>query len=197
MVYALCAVILLAIIGRGGLEYYQHQREESLQADYAAATTPDKLKAFIAQNPDHTLAGVASLRLADDAYSAGNYADAQTNYQHAGEILKGTVLGGRALVGAAVSKVNLGQASDAEEKLKQIANDASQLKPVRAEAAYHVATLALDAGRADEATKYLDLVSSVDQSGIWAERALALRTTVPGAAPSAPPTVSVSPAAKP
>lgn len=197
MVYALCAVILLAIIGRGGFEYYENQKEEGVRADYSAAATPEKLKAFIAQNPKHSLSGVASLRLADEAYSAGNYVEAQTNYQRAGEILKGTVLGGRALVGAAVSKVSLGQTAEGEEKLKQIANDASLAKPSRAEAAYHLATLALDAGRTDDATKYLDLVSTVDQTGLWPERALALRASLPGANTATPANVSIKVPAKP
>lgn len=192
-VYALCVVVLLAIIGRGAFEYYQAQKEASIQADYAAATTPEKLKAFINQYPTHTLAAVASLRQADDAYSAKNYAEAVSNYQRAADILKTGPFAGRARLGVAVSKLNQGQTAEGEDKLKQIANDSTQLKPVRAEAAYHLAALAVDAGRTEDATKYLDLASSVEADGSWAKRAMMLRTSLP--APTAAPAAASTPAA--
>lgn len=192
-VYALCVVVLLAIIGRGGFEYYQAQKEAGIQAEYAAATTPEKLKAFINQYPSHTLTAVASLRQADDAYSAKNYAEAVSNYQRAADILKTGPLAGRARLGVAVCKLNQGQAADGEDKLKQIANDSTALKPVRAEAAYHLAALAMDAGRTDDATKYLDLASSVEPDGSWAKRAMMLRTSLP--LPASTPTPAPQPAA--
>jgi predicted negative regulator of RcsB-dependent stress response len=181
-VYALTVVVLLAIIGRGALEYYERQQEAGIQSDYAAATTPEKLKSFINQNPKHTLAGVASLKLADDAYSAGNYTEAQSNFQRAADILKDGPLAGRARLGAAVTKLNIGQAAEGEEKLKLIANDVGQLKPIRAEAAYHLATIALDASRTDDAAKYLELASTVDPMGTWAQQAMMLRGSLPAPA---------------
>lgn len=192
-VYALCAVVLLVIIGRGGWEYYERQREAGIESDYQLASTPEKLKAFINANPQHTLSGIAWLRLADEAYSAGNYTDAQTNYQRAADILKNGALGGRARLGAALSQLGLARSSEGEEKLKQIANDSTQLKAVRAEAACHLAILALDAGRNDDAAKWFDQTSSIDMNGIWAQRAMMLRTTLPPTAPAA----SVTPAAAP
>ena len=178
-VYALCVVVLLAIIGRGALEYYEHQKEEGIKADYAAATTPEKLKAFINQHPQHSLAAVASLTQGDEAYSAKNYADALSNYQRASEILKTGPFAGRARLGVAIAKLNLGQTAEGEDKLKQIANDTTQLKPVRAEGAYHLATLAVEAGRIDDATKFLELISSIEPNGSWAQRAMMLRTSLP------------------
>lgn len=178
-VYALCVVVLLAIVGRGVLDYYQRQKEEGTEADYTAATTPEKLKTFINQHPDHPLAAVASLTQGDEAYSAKNYAEALSNYQRASEILKSGPFAGRARLGIAIAKVNLGQTADGEDKLKQIANDSTQLKPVRAEAAYHLATLAVEAGRLDEATKFLELTSTIEPNGSWAQRAMMLRTSLP------------------
>lgn len=195
-VYALCAVVLLAIIGRGAWEYYERQKEESVKSAYAAASTPEKLKSFINQNSHHTLAGVASLRLADDAYSASNYAEAQTNYQRAADIIKSGPLAGRARLGAAISKLHTGQTADGEEKLKQLANDLGQLKPVRAEAAYHLATLALENKKTDDAIKFLDLISTIEPMGTWAQRAMMLKTTLP-APTTVTPDVSVKVPTKP
>lgn len=195
-VYAVVAAVLIAILAKGGWEYYQQEQERGVQADYAAASTPEKLKTFISQHPGHVLSGVASLRLADEAYSAAKYTDAQLEYQHAVDILKSGPFLSRARLGLAVSKLVGGQKAEGEEKLKQLANDVSVIKPVRAEAAFHYATAALDAGRADDAAKYLDLASTVDQAGVWAQRAMMLRATLPVPA-GAPADVSTKPAAKP
>lgn len=197
-VYVVVIVVLLSILGKGGWEYYQQEQEKGIQADFARASTPEKLKAFISQHPTHSLSGVASLRLGDDAYSAGNYVDAQANYQRAADVLKAGPFAGRARLGLAVSKIAGGQKAEGEEKLKQLANDVAALKPVRAEAAYHFATLAVESGRTEEAARYLDLASTVDQGGLWSQRAMMLRATLPVPAAAAPaPEVSVKPAPKP
>ena len=183
-VYAVCAVILLVILGRGAWEYYQKEKEAGIRSDYALATSPEKLKSFISQNSSHELAGAASLRLGDEAYQSANYTEAVAQYQRAVDILKVGVLAGRAKLGIAVSKLAAGQAAEGEAALQQLANDVAQLKPLRSEAAYHLAMLAIDSGRTEDAIKALDLASTVDQAGIWAQRAMMLRTTLP--APSTP-----------
>jgi predicted negative regulator of RcsB-dependent stress response len=196
-IYALCVVVLLAIIGVRGWEYWQQKQQEEIQQEFALASSPEKLKSFIAQHPGHQLAGVGSLKLADEAYSANNYTEAAAQYQKAAEILKDGPLGGRARLGQAMSKANLGQNSEAEDKLKQLANDASQLKAVRGEAAYHLATLSLAAGRNEDAAKYLEQVSTVDQAGFWAQRAMLLRSQLPVPAAAVTPSVSVPVPPKP
>src|SRR5436305_7879432 len=75
-IFGACLVVLLVIAGKGAWELYNAQREKNIGADYAAATTPEKLRGFAREHSGHRLAGVASLRLADDEYSAGKYADA-------------------------------------------------------------------------------------------------------------------------
>ncbi|HEU5077859.1 MAG TPA: tetratricopeptide repeat protein [Opitutaceae bacterium] len=184
-IYAVCIVVLLAIIGRGGYEYYLRQQEAGVEAEFAAATSPEKMKSFIAEHPKHSLAGVASLNLADAAYANSNYTDAIVNYQRAAEIFKTGPFAGRARLGVAISKLNGGNKAEGEEALKQLANDNSQLKPVRSEAAYHAATLALEAGRTEDAAKFAELATTVDQTGIWAQRAMMLRATLPAPAASA------------
>ncbi|HZP60777.1 MAG TPA: tetratricopeptide repeat protein [Opitutaceae bacterium] len=189
-IFAACVAVLLVVAGRGGWEIYSAQREKSIEADYAAATTPEKLRAFVRDHAGHRLTGVASLRLADDEYSAGKYSEALADYGTAVSTLRDTPLGGRALLGQAICKLRSGLSADGENQLRQLAADLSQLQAVRAEAAYCLASRAADDGRIDDAKKFADQVQQIDAQGIWAQRALALRASLPadgvpgGAAPS-------------
>lgn len=180
-VYLLCAAALLVILGKGGYEFFKEQRDKSVQADYAAATSNDKLKAFSASHAGHPLAGVASLRLADDAYTEGRFADAAAAYQRASESLTAP-LDGRARIGFAIAKINAGQADEGEAKLKQLADDQTQMKAVRAEAAYHLATLAVGSNRPEMAVKYIDVIDNVEPGSLWARQAMALRASLPAQA---------------
>lgn len=189
-----CLVVLLAVLARGAYNYYLREREASIEGDFAAATSPEKQRAFVDQHPDHALAGLALLQLGDEAYSDSKYADAQNDYRRAAEILKHGPFAGRARLGVAVAKIDAGDHSG-EQDLKTIANDALEVKPVRAEAAFHLAMIAVGAGKNDEAIKQFDLVTSLDPTGTWSQRGQMVRSTLPGApaAPTAPAGISVHP----
>jgi hypothetical protein len=201
-VLTLCVLVGLGILAKGGWELYQSGREKDIEKDYAAAGTTDKLKAFAAAHPDHELGGLAQLRVADEDYQAGKFADAAAGYEKAAPALKGTPFAGRAQVGAAFAKLQSGKASDAEAALKQIASDENQLKAIRAEAAYDLASLASAAGKVEDVKKYSDQVMQLDASSPWAQRALMLRATVVGpteakdVGPASTPTISLKPAGK-
>jgi len=192
-IFAVCAIVLLVIIGRNGYDFYVDRHERSIGAEYATASTSEKLKSFAAAHPGHQLAGAAKLRLGDEAYLGGNFTQAALEYQAAADVLKTGPFAGRARLGAAMAKLQGGQTAEGENQLKQLAADASQMKSVRAEAAYQLASEASAAGRNDEALKYLDQVMAVEQSGTWAQRAMILRTTLP--APTTP--ISLPPSAAP
>lgn len=195
IVMAVCVVILLAILGKGGWELYQAKQEQGIEEEYAASNTPEKLKAFAATHPGHSLAGVAQLQMADEAYTAGKTADALAAYEKASTILKTGPLAARAQLGAAMAKVGMGKTAEAETALKQLSSDTAQLKAVRVEATYHLASLASEAGRADDVVKYSDLIMQIDANTTWAQRAMALRASLPAPAASAIPSVSATPAA--
>ena len=180
-----CIVVLLAVLARGAYNYYLREREASIEGDFAAATTPDKQRAFVDQHPDHALAGLALLELGDEAYSNAKYSDAQSDYRRAADILKHGPFAGRARLGDAVAKLDAGDNSG-EQELKSLASDALEFTPVRAEAAFHLATLAAGAGKNDEAIKQFDLVNSLDPTGTWSQRAQMVRSTLPGGASPAP-----------
>jgi hypothetical protein len=197
-VLGVCIAIAVAIVAKGGWEYYAHQKELDIEKAYAAATTTDQLKAFLAANPTHTLGGIAQLRIADEAYAAGKSADAIAGYDKAIGILKSGPLAARARLGRALAKAQAGKASEANTELKQIADDASQFKAMRAEALYHLTSLAVETRNATDAQKYVDQLNQVDPMGAWAQRAIMLRSTLPATpapaatapAPSAPSTAT-------
>ena len=183
-VLAACGLVLAVILAKGGYEIYTARQEKAVAAAYAAATTDDQLKSFVAANPSHVLGGIAQLRIADDAYSAGKYADARAAYDKAAGILKSNTFGGRARVGAAISAVQAGSAAEGEAALKQLSADITLEKLVRAEATYHLASLAAAAGNSAEAIRLIEQVTVIDAEGPWVDRASMLRATLPKSAPA-------------
>jgi predicted negative regulator of RcsB-dependent stress response len=183
-----CAIVLVGIVAKGGYEILSAQREKGIAADYAIATSDAQLKAFAASHADHMLGGLAELRLADQAYAAGNYGDARGSYVKAAGALKNTTFGQRARLAGAICAVQAGSAAEGEAALKLITTDLAVAKIVRAEAAYHLATLAVASGNSAEAIRFIEQVASIDMEGQWAERATLLRSALP-------PSVAVSPAA--
>lgn len=184
-VMILCGLVLAGILGKGGYEYLQKQKELDIEKAYAAATTSDQIKAFAAANSEHSLAGVAYLRLADEAYTAGKSADAQAAYEKAAATIKTGPLAARAQLGRAMAKLQGGKADGAAD-LKQLAGDTALSKSVRAEATYHLASLAAEAANAADVQKYCDQLLQLEPNGPWTYRAMMLRATLPAAAtPSA------------
>lgn len=181
-----CVVALLAIVGREGWQSYAAGREREVQAEYARiADQTAKLAVFAEAHPGHALAGVAWLRLADEKFSAGDFKTAMTHYQKAIGTLKNEALFGRARLGSAISQFNGGDQPAGEAALKAISADATIAKGARVEAAYHLASLAADAGKTDEVKKLAEEVSRIDATSSWAQRATLLLTSQPTDAKSA------------
>jgi len=192
-----CVAVLGSIIGVGVWEHFAKQKELEIREVYAKATTPEALKTFADTYAGHPLAGAAYLRMADDAFAAGKPADAISNYEKAGSVFKEGPLAARVKLGTAVAKVVGGKASEGTAELKRFAEDANQFKGLRAEAAYHLASLAAEAGVSADVMKYTDLIMQVDPSSPWMQRGMVLRASLPptaavpeakadGASPGAP-----------
>lgn len=192
-----CVLVLAGIFIRGAYDYYAQQRENGIEREFALAGTPDQLKAFAATHAGHSLAGVAWLTLADDACRAGNYAEAITDYDQALPQLKDTPFAGRIKLGAAMARLLSGQTAEGESALNQLADDAGQLKGLRVEAAYQLASNAATAGKGEDAQKYTEKLMQIDGTSVWAQRAMMLRASAPmaAAAPLAAP--AATPAAAP
>jgi hypothetical protein len=198
-----CAAVLLVILARGGWDYMAAQKEQAVRQEYAAASTSEKLKTFADAHAGHVLAGIARLRLADEAYVAGKGAEAVTAYEAALPVLKDSLLADRARLGLAMAKVQAGRAADGEAALRELAGQADASKGVRTEAAYHLASLAHTAGRTEDVNKYTDQIMQIDAGSPWAQRAQMLRLQTPIAkvsgatAPSAVPAVTEPAASEP
>ena len=185
-ILALCGLILVGIIGKGVADHLAKEKDREVGKAYAAATNSDQLKAFANANSGHVLAGVARVRLADEAFAAGKAADAVAGYDLALAAVKDGPLAARARLGRAVAKLQLAKAAEASAELKQLADDAAQPKPVRAEAAYHLTGIAVEAGNAADAQKYVDQLNQLDPMGPWSQRAVGLRATLPATPAAAP-----------
>ncbi|HEY5552776.1 MAG TPA: tetratricopeptide repeat protein [Opitutaceae bacterium] len=175
----LVVVGLAAIVGREAVQYMWKARERGIAEAYAACDTSLKLKAFAAGHESHSLAGFALLRVADEAYTAGNYSEAAAAYEQAVVPLKGTPMATRARIGAALCQALGSDRAKGEAALKVIADDLGIMAGQRTEARYHLATLALGDGRIDDARKALDEITQTDLTGMWAQRAFMLRSSLP------------------
>lgn len=188
-ILVVCVVALLAIVGREGWQSYAASREQEVQADYGKiADQTAKLAAFAEAHLGHALAGVAWLRLADEKFNAGDYKTAVIQYQKSAGSLQNEVLLGRAKLGAAMSQLNGGDQATGEAALKAISADATLAKGARAEAAYHLTSLAAAGGNTDEVKKMADEVSKIDATSSWAQRATLLLTSQSTATKPAAPT---------
>lgn len=185
LILIVCAVVLLAIVIKGGLELMAARKEQDVAEAYAKATTNDQLKSFATAHAGHALAGAAHLRLADEAFAAGRYAEARADYEKAAAILKTGPFAGRVRLGVALSKFHTSDVAGAEADLRALADDVTQLKAVRSEAAYHLASLASEAGRSEEVTRLADQIMTIDPASLWSQRAMMLRATVPTVSSSA------------
>lgn len=175
IILAVCAAGLLAVIGREGWQYFSTQQEQAIRNDYAkVAERPDQWAAFANANSGHVLAGVAYLRLADSKYSAGEFRPAGENYTKALANLKDPALLGRAKIGAAMSQINQGDRAAGEAALKTIGAEVTLPKGARAEATYHLASIASEAGNATEVSRLVSEISKIDGSSMWSQRATAL-----------------------
>ena len=181
---AVLVVVLLAVVGKEAWQYIAAEKQRGIGAAYAAASTPAQLKAFIAANPQHSLAGVAHLRMADEAYAAGQFADAMPAYREAAAILKTGPLASRARLGAAIAMLQSGRAAEAQTALKTIAADESEVEAYRAEAYYHLTSLAASDNNPAEVKSYSDQLMKLDPASPWTQRALALRSNVDAGEPA-------------
>ncbi|MBM3855742.1 MAG: hypothetical protein FJ399_21740 [Verrucomicrobia bacterium] len=175
----LCTVVVLGILAHGAWNYFAQQKELEIRQAFAAATTPEQLKVFAAGHTGHALGGVAQLQIADDAYKAGKAAEAIAGYEKALALIKDGPLAARAKMGRALARVPAGKVAEATAELKQLADDAAQFKAARTEAAYHLTSLAVEAGNAAEAQKYVDQLMQLDVSSPWTQRAMAVRASLP------------------
>ena len=185
-IYVLCGMIVAGMLAKGGLDYLAAQKELEIQKEYSACTTDEAYKAFAAVHRNHPLGALVELKIADEAFVLGKFPEAVTNYTKAVADLPAGPFQSRARLGLAISQARAGKTVDAEASLRKILEDAAELKPVRCEAGYDLAELAVSGGRPSEVQKLAEQLMQIDPTSPFAERAFALRTELGAAATSAP-----------
>ena len=159
------------VIGVQSWKMYNAAEKARLSDAYVAASTPEELAKFAADNSGTKLAGLAVLQNADSAFVAGKYSDAQKLYSDAAADLKGTVLAYRANIGAAMSLALGSDATKGADELENIFNAASTPQAYKAQAGFLLGILKLQAGKKDEAKKILTAVADNSQNGVFANLA--------------------------
>jgi tetratricopeptide (TPR) repeat protein len=175
LVYIVIAVVAAGILAKGGWDCLNVQKELGIKKDFAEATTPDALKTFVANHPGHVLTGVAELSIGNSAYATGKFTDALAAYNSAASDLPAGPFQANAKMGAAMSLLQTGKSGEAEAALHSLLNDASLLKTTRCEAGYHLAVIAVAAGRSEDYQKLADQVMALDPSNPYAEHTFSLK----------------------
>lgn len=179
-IYVFVGLIFAAILVNGIWEHLAEKRERDIAQAYAAATTPAQLKTFIAAHPDHVLAGVAHLRAGDEAYAGRRFAEAIVPYEQAIAVLPNGPLATRARLGLAMAKLQGGREAEGETALKTLAQNTNEIAAYRAEAAYHLTSLAASKNNPADVQTFSDLLMQIDPASSWTQRALQLRASLPG-----------------
>lgn len=166
------AIILAFYLCKAGYEYFRGQHESDVEQEFAAAKTPDQLKAFIGAHPDHKLAGLAELEVADQAYASGQLAAATVAYQQAIPMLKNDPLQARAQIGLAMSQAQSGQGNEGEAALRKIFEDGGQMPVIRAEAGYQLEALEASDGKSQsDLLAIASKLQQIDAGSPWTQRA--------------------------
>lgn len=177
-------IVVIAIAGRGLVGWMGARQDAATRAEFATVEGKDALVAFAAAHPGHPLAGVAQLQVADGLYAEGDFTGAGAAYRDAASSLGEQPLAGRALLGAAISVIQAGKTAEGVAVLRQLADDVARTAVIRAEAAYHLASLARESGQIEEASRRVEQIAALGDTGLWGQRALMLRSQL-AAAPSA------------
>lgn len=163
------------VIGLQLFQYLQEKKEDEIRVEFAAAKTVEEKIQFAGNHPDHQLAGLAQLLVADARYEEGNFAEAAKFYASTSKIFEDPTISSRAVLGQGMSLLQAGMKEDGQSVLKAIAMDSSALEQTRAEAAYHLAISYWEDAQNELALEMTDVIMQLDSAQFWAYRANLLR----------------------
>jgi len=160
-------VAFAIIIGVQGWRWFENQQTIAVQKAYLTVTDNDSLLAFAQENASSPLAGVAALRLADEAYDAGNFVQSADFYAKASESLANTTMFSRARLGLAFALLNADKIEEGKKALQEIVNDKTAHRAFHAQASYHLGVLTFDEG----GKEILSNLQADETAGVWASMA--------------------------
>lgn len=163
-------VLALGIIALNGMRMYKTAAEGKIQSAYAEAVENETLADFAKANTTQDLGGLAALTVADEAYTAEDFARALEFYSIAAGALSNDILASRAQLGQAFARFYNGEKEAALTQLKGIADNSSLPEAARAEAAYHLAVEADVAGQDAEYDRYVAQIEGSSTATQWQQR---------------------------
>ncbi len=179
LLLAVVVVGLVAIGAREALRFFDARKEAAARDAFGAATTTEARLGFAREHAGHALAGFALLAVADEAYAAGDFAEAGRRYAAAAPAVKDSALAARARLGEAMAALQQGEAANGERLLSALAVDETAPKALRFEARFHLASAALATGDTAKSAEHLDGLDALEPEGMWAARSGALRARLP------------------
>ncbi len=169
------AIGAVIVIGFQVVQYMGQKKETAIREEFAEAATPEAKLQFVEEHPDHQLAGLAQLQVADTRYADGSFQEAADLYASASKVFEDPTLVSRCLMGQGVSLLQAGSVENGRALLQAVAHDSSALDQTRGEAAYHLAVSYWESGEKDKALELTDTILQLDGAQFWAFRANALR----------------------
>lgn len=162
--------VLIAVVGSQFFRWYQEDTLHAMQASYAAAEDSEAKLAFAAEYSDQSLSGVALLAIADEKYAADAFTEAAELYTRATDALQGHFVQGRALIGQGIAWIRAGDVDAGKLALATVADGEDYLQSHKAEAIYHLASIAVQDKDYDSAKLLMSQMETLDHGGMWASQ---------------------------
>ncbi len=158
------AILVFVIVGFNGTRIYKDYALQKQVSEYQAAAEAEDLETFADSHSTLKLGSFAALKVADQAFEAGEFEKALQFYTQAQQNLTETPLAGRAQLGAAFSQFKLEDAAAATEILEALAANPTASESIRAEAAYYLAVSAFSEKRIEDFNAYTEQVNGFTQA---------------------------------
>ncbi|NDV62391.1 tetratricopeptide repeat protein [Puniceicoccales bacterium CK1056] len=168
------AIGALIVVGIQLFQYFGEKKEASIQEAFAASSSVEEKVAFAGEYPDHQLAALAQLQVADSRYEEQAYGEAADAYAEAAKGFEDPTMASRALLGQGMSLLMGGSLESGRALLEAVALDTTALDQTRGEAAYNLAVTYWEAGDTERVTEITDIILELN-SPFWIFRANSLR----------------------
>jgi len=164
------AIGAVVVVGIQLFQYLDVKKEEGIREAFAATESVASKLEFADEYPEHALAGLAHLQVADEQYASESFVDAAESYAAAARDFEDPTIISRALMGQGMSLLQSGNVASGQSVLEAVALDNSALKQTRGEAAFHLAISNWESGDLEGAQKAIDIILELD-TPFWAYRA--------------------------
>lgn len=170
------AFVFAVFIGFQGIKFLQTKAEQSLKEGYQAASSSEAKAAWAEDEAGSPLGGFAFKELGDEAFAAGDLAQAESYYRKAAKSAAAPI-DEAATIALAVTLIEQDRAAEAKPLLLAMAGDPTAF--AQAEAQYRLAALASAEGDATTARSFIESIS--EEAFFWKSRAESIAAKLPEA----------------